>query len=208
MFNKINNKKVIVAISVVIISILIIIIICSNKDSSEEIIDSFEKNENIVVENTDTQEVEKNIIHITGEVRNTGIVEVNKGARIIDVIEQAGGLTEIADISKVNLAYVVKDAQKIYIPSIYDEAEIEYISTENGDNVIINDNNGGEKNMININTATQTELEELSGIGPSTALKIVNYREENGNFKSIEDIKNVPGIGEAKYNNIKDMIEV
>lgn len=207
MFDKISNKKAIIAVSVVFIAILIIIIICSSKDNSEEIIDIFEDNENIIMENNAEQEEEKNVIHIVGEVKITGIVEVSKGARIVDVIEQAGGLTEIADISKVNLAYVVKDAQKIYIPSIYDEAEIEYISTENGDNVIINDYEG-DKNMVNLNTATQTELEGLSGIGPSTALKIVNYREENGKFKSIEDIKNVPGIGEAKFNSIKDMIEI
>ena len=65
-----------------------------------------------------------------------------------------------------------------------------------------------EFNMININTATQTELEQLPGIGPSTALKIINYREENKKFNSIEEIKEVPGIGDAKFNNIKDMIEV
>lgn len=207
MVDKIKNKKVIIIGAIVITVSLLIIIICSNKDNKEELIDSFEE-KNVVVENTETPEVEKNMIHITGEVRNTGIVEVNKGARIIDVIEKAGGLTEIADISKVNLAYIVKDAQKIYIPSIYDEENIEYISTESGNNVIINDNIEGGKSMVNINTATQTELEQLSGIGPSTALKIINYREENGKFKSIEDIKNVPGIGDSKFSSIKDMIEV
>ena len=127
---------------------------------------------------------------------------------MIDAIEVAGGVTEEADISKINLAYVVKDAQKIYIPSIYDEKDIEYITTENGDNVIIEDNNKRESEMVNINTATQTELETLPGIGPSTALKIINYREDNGKFNSIEEIKQVPGIGDSKFNNIKDMIKV
>ena len=59
---------------------------------------------------------------------------------------------------------------------------------------------------ININKATQTQLETLPGIGPSTALKIINYRNENGNFKNVEDLKNVSGIGESKYKNIKDLI--
>ena len=60
--------------------------------------------------------------------------------------------------------------------------------------------------LVNINSATQTDLESLPGIGPSTAIKIINYRNENGKFKSIEDLKNVSGIGEAKFNNIKKYV--
>ena len=141
-------------------------------------------------------------------MQKQGIVEVKEGARIVDVIEAADGVTEEADITKVNLAYVVKDAQKIYIPSIYDEEEIEYITMDNGENVIVEDKDGGKNNMININTATQTELEQLPGIGPSTALKIIDYREKNKKFNSIDEIKQVQGIGDAKFNNIKDMIEI
>lgn len=147
------------------------------------------------------------IVHITGEIKKEGIVEVKQGDRIVDVIERAGGVTKEADLSKVNLAYKVSDGQKIYIPSI-NEAEIEtqeYITEEAGKDIIIE----GQKNStkkVNINSATQTELETLSGIGPSTALKIINYRNENGKFKSIEDIKSVPGIGDSKFENIKEYI--
>lgn len=149
------------------------------------------------------------IVHITGEIKKEGIVEVKQGDRIVDVIEGAGGVTEEADLSKVNLAYKVSDGQKIYIPSINEtetktETE-EYITEGAGKDIIIE----GEKNStekVNINSAAQTELETLSGIGPSTALKIINYRNENGKFKSIEDIKNVPGIGDLKFENIKEYI--
>ncbi len=207
MFNKIYNKKIILIAVAMFAVIVTIIFLCNTKEDKIEIIEEFEEEEN-----TDTQQeqasTEKNVVHITGCVRNTGIVEVDKGARIADVIEVAGGVTEEADISKVNLAYIVKDAQKIYIPSIYDKEEIEYITFNNGDNIIIKDSSEGVSEMVNLNTATQAELEKLPGIGPSTALKIINYREKNGKFKTIENIKQVPGIGDAKFNNIKEMIEV
>ena len=147
---------------------------------------------------------EEIIIHITGEVESQGIVKIKKDSRIADVIEKAGGVTAEADLSKINLAYQVKDGQKIYIPNINDKDAQEYITEEAGINVIIEDKENGSK--VNINTATQTELETLSGVGPSTALKIINYRKENGEFKKIEDIKNVPGIGEAKFEGLKEEI--
>jgi len=104
---------------------------------------------------------------------------------------------------------------KIYIPNKKEEIndnfykeEIEYISKGSGDNVVERkeEQNKEENILVNINEATQTELETLPGIGPSTALKIIKYREENGNYSSIEDIKNVNGIGDSKFNNIKDLI--
>lgn len=147
---------------------------------------------------------EEIIVHITGEVKNEGIIKMKRDSRLADVIEEAGGTTEEADLSKVNLAYQVKDGQKIHIPNIKDKEIQEYITEEAGDSIIIEEKES--KSKVNINTATQTELETLSGIGPSTALKIINYREENGKFKKIEDIKNVPGIGEAKFENIKEEI--
>lgn len=153
-------------------------------------------------------EKEKNIIiHITGSVKNQGIVEVEQGSRISDAIDAAGGATKEADLSKINLAYIVQDGQKIYVPNINDKEEVDTITQDAGDNVIKGADNIKEQ-KININTASQTELETLSGIGPSTALKIINYRIENGNFKKIEDIKNVPGIGDAKFESIKESISV
>jgi len=161
-------------------------------------------------------EQKKIVIHIDGEVVNGGVYELNEGSRIVDAVNIAGGLTENADVSNINLAYILSDEMKIYIPNKnerekegnYYEENREYISNGSGDNVIERDKeeSKGENVLININKATQTELETLPGIGPSTALKIIKYREENGNYSSIEDIKNVSGIGDSKFNNIKDLI--
>lgn len=205
MLDKIKNKKLIIIILIIFV-IILFVFFNNNQNDEVEIIEQTENEvDTSVMENKGVNRI---IVHITGCVKKQGIVELDEGARIIDVIEAAGGVTEEADITKVNLAYIVKDAQKIYIPSIYDKQDVEYITSNNGENVIVENKYEGENNMININTATQTELETLSGIGPSTALKIINYREEHGKFKSIEEIKEVPGIGDAKYDNIKDMIEI
>jgi len=151
------------------------------------------------------------LVHITGEVRNWGVIELEEGSRIIDAVNKAGGFTKDADTSKVNLAYVLSDGVKINIPNKIEEnsaIEKEYIIADSGDNVITEENKMKKSNnsLVNINEATQTELETLPGIGPSIALKIISYREEKGKFSSIEDIKNVSGIGENKFESIKELI--
>ena len=98
----------------------------------------------------------------------------------------------------------MQDGQKVYIPSINDTQVETYIQNDAGDNVIVQDSSSSS--LININSATQSELDSLPGIGPSTASKIIDYRNKNGDFKNIEDLMNVSGIGEAKFNNIRDYI--
>ena len=136
----------------------------------------------------------------------------------------AGGAKEDANLSKINLAYQLEDGQKLYVPNINDKEEIEYITEDVAKNNIVNndgivtdekENNKNKTNiesekkvMVNINKATQAELENLPGIGPAIATRIIEYRKENGKFSSIDDIKNVKGIGDAKYDKIKDSIEV
>lgn len=171
---------------------------------------------------------EKIYVYITGEVNNPGVVLLNSGSRIVDAIEAAGGVTNKANISKVNLVYVLQDGMKVNIPNNTDlknNENFEYITMSSGDekndantgnsSTTITSESSSSKNesafkisIVNINTATQTELETLPGIGPSLALRIVNYRKENGKFSSIEDIKNVSGIGEAKYEDIKNYIKI
>lgn len=158
-------------------------------------------------ENTKTKEDEI-VVHVTGEVENEGIIRVEKDARIADVIEEAGGTTEEADLSQVNLAYTVKDGQKIYIPNVEESIQENYITESAGNGVVIEETENIKHEKVNINTAKQTELETLAGIGPSTALKIINYRTENGEFENIEDIKNVPGIGDSKFEAIKEDISI
>ena len=170
--------------------------------------------ENANVENISIEEeqYDKIMIHIFGCVREEGTVILNEGDRIIDALEAAGGESEDADLNKINLAYVLKDGERLYIPSKSDNENTEYISSNSGDNIIVegagNMNNEEKTSIININTATKEELMSLTGIGESTANKIISYREENGKFNKIEDIKNVPGIGDAKFEAIKDDIKV
>lgn len=205
------NRKQKIAIAVVATIALIFIGYCIISKAGKleyinlETEENYEEEEN-KIEEKEEEKQEYIIVHITGAVEKQGIVEVKKDARISDVIKKAGGITEEADLSKINLAYVVKDGQKIYVPNINDKKDVEYITEKAGEAVI--EEEKGKIEKVNINTATQTELETINGIGPSTALKIINYRTENGKFKKIEDITNVPGIGEAKFKSIKDSITI
>ena len=153
----------------------------------------------------------KIIVHISGAVAKEGIIEVEEDSRISDIIDKAGGLLENSNLDEINLAYKVEDGMKIHIPTneeISKKKEVEvttnqYVYSEKKESKeeIIN-------KKININTATEQELDQLQGIGQSTANKIIKYREENGKFKNIEDIKNVSGIGDAKFDGIRDEITV
>lgn len=179
----------------------------------EFIMYGIDNNQNLCNENNVANESQKDkiIIHIMGEVINEGIVEIPEGARIIDAVNKAGGFSECADTSKINLAYVLKDGQKVIIPSIYDvDKQAELVSSGSGNGIIdeTQSSNDIKNGLVNLNTATKQELQTLPGIGESTAEKIINYRDENGNFNDIDDIKNVSGIGDSKFNSIKDMITV
>ena len=169
----------------------------------------FQEEENSVcvniVENEIIEETKEIAIHITGEVKKAGVIYLKEGARVVDAIEQAGGTTKEADISKINLAYVLQDGQKLYIPNKKDNKVVNYILEYNEQNSSI-DTKSQKNKKININTASKEELQSLSGIGESIANKIIDYRSTNGKCKKIEDIKNVNGIGESKYKNIKDNI--
>ena len=201
-----NKKYIYIFIGgcIIIICIIVCVILESNDKQNDNF--SIEDNALVIEDNTQVEDKEINeiIIHIAGEVNNPGIIKIKEGSRIIDVVEKAGGFTNDANIDKVNLAYVVKDEQKIVIPNINDKDDEQSIVDENNDFIVSDNGNNGS--LVNINTATQSELESLTGIGPSMASKIIDYREQNGKFKSKEDIKNVPGIGNSKYEAIKEEI--
>ena len=214
MLDNLTKKQKIIVIAIAGIVAIAIMYFIYNKNQVKEDINI--ENE-ILVNNVSTNENNTNddivIIHITGSVKNPGIVKLKEGSRIEDAIEAAGGLTENADITKVNLAYVVEDGTKIKIPSASEEdiGDEDIIDSKSGDNIIIEENTVSSNNStqtININKATEKEFETLPGIGPSLASKIIEYRNQNGKFGSIEDIKNVNGIGDNKYEKIKDLITV
>ena len=157
--------------------------------------------------NENDENKEKNIlVHISGAVLNEGVIELKEGSRITDAIEKAGGLKDDACIKDINLAEVLDDGVKINIPTIEEYNKIKENNGEEKSNNVGQTDNKTKNNVsqtynkslsqnnnkkVNINTATQTELETLPGIGASTALKIINFRIENGKFKSIDDIKKV-----------------
>lgn len=201
-----ENKQKIGIILLAIIAIIGIAtyVLWQTNDNHEEEILTQEQNEIQAEPLQEEEEQETIMIHIMGEVQTPGVVTLPEGARMIDAIHAAGGLTEQADMSQINLVYVLEDGLKIKIPSKDNEM---YITQENGENVILEDPQGKEgTTMININKAKIEELTELPGIGDAMAQRIIEYREENGDFQQIEDIQNVSGIGEAKFEKLKENI--
>ncbi len=204
-----KQKTAIIIAGVIVVGIFIFYMTTKTRDYDYSVINEAIEDETNDKENE--EKVEENIseiiIHVTGAVKNEGIVKIKQGDRIVDAIEAAGGLTSEADLTAINLAYALQDGQKIYIPKITDtEEEIAEIEEQKVNVVIDNGESKNTTGKLNINKATIEELMSLSGIGEATAMKIVEYRTTNGNFKTIEDIKNVSGIGNAKYESIKDYI--
>ena len=145
-------------------------------------------------------------VDVGGAVKHPMLAELKSGSRVEDAIEAAGGLKDDADLSQINRAAILNDGEKIYIPAEGEEAAAAGSSgttTDAGQDIP-----GISSGRININTADETLLQQLTGVGPVTAQKIIDYREENGNFKSIEDLKNVSGIGDKTFEKTKDDITI
>lgn len=203
-----------IKVIIIVCSIIVVVTIGAYiyKNTNEEDDENFLLTEENTIETDSEEPKEENsntiMIHVTGEVTNQGVVILPEGARIVDAIEAAGGETSSADLNKLNLAYVLSDGEKIYVPNRNEENQnIEYITSSGGENVIRGgDNMDSNNGIINLNTATVQELKTLPGIGEALAARIIEYREQNGKFNSVEDIKNVSGIGDSKYDSIKDMI--
>jgi len=208
----------------IVIFILIIIYVITTKNNLEK--NKYNKME--VVNDTVEEELEelsketpKYNIDIKGAVKKPGVYLVDSNLTVNDVINIAGGLNKDADTSLINLAKKIKDEMVIIIYTKEEVKNSNIVNTvikivekecicpniENDGclNTEIKDNitNKEDNKLININTATKEELQTINGIGESKANNIIKYREENGNFNSIEDIKNVEGIGDNLYETIK-----
>ena len=147
-------------------------------------------------------------VHMIGEVNDPGVVKLKVGSRIIDAINAAGGATEYAELSKINLAYVLEDGLQVNVPNYNTSEDDEIIRSDAGESILSSGDtsDNSKQGKVNINTATAEKLQTVPGIGAATAQKIINYRTENGKFNGLEEIKNVPGIGDAKYENMKSYI--
>lgn len=176
-----NFKYISVLIAFIVLTILGYFLL---KDKTESVIETNSTEEDFI------------FVHIEGEVENPGLAKIQYGTRLYELIEKVGGATANADLSRINLSSIISDEQKIVIPA-------KIISSESDESP---ENQNTENSLVNINTANKEKLMTLSGVGESTAEKIIKYRENNGYFNTIEDIMNVQGIGESKFNNIKDDI--
>lgn len=205
-----KNKNKTMFIVVVIAVLFFIAYFQQNFKSEAEFqsLNDLSLKESSISSGSNNQKKARVIVHLSGAVQNPGVYKLNKKDRLIDLIKAAGGLTKNADLDKINLAEKLFDGQKLVIPSRLKLQELsnsnikpknkltnQHYSLENNDN-----------NYLDVNQASQTELEKLSGIGPSKAAAIVKYRSENGNFAEKEDLLKISGIGPKTLANIEDEI--
>ena len=195
-----EHKEVLKKAGIVVLVIVLGLVVSIFKNGGQE-----EANAQAEEATVSTEETAAMIyVDVGGEVKNPSVVELPDGSRVTDAITAAGGLTEQADLTDINRAAFVSDGE-IYIPSQVSELEDDGLSVgEGGGGGTAKSSDG----RININTADSTQLQELTGVGPATAEKIIDYRKQNGRFQSIEDIKNVSGIGDKTYEKLKDHIKV
>jgi competence protein ComEA len=145
-------------------------------------------------------------VHVLGAVRHPGLFELHDGARVMDAVAAAGGLTESADPAGVNLARIVGDGEQLYVPQ-RGEAQpgAPPGATQNG---ALAGGAGTPAGRLNLNSATVADLDTLPRIGPALAQRIIDYRDANGRFGSVDDLRSVTGIGEKTFEGLKDLVTV
>jgi competence protein ComEA len=143
------------------------------------------------------------LVHVAGAVRRPGLVRLEAGARVADAIRAAGGAASGADVSALNLAAVVADADKVYVPK-RGEAQPEAVA--GGGAALGPTSAGAAGSPVDLNAAGAAELDALPGIGPVLAQRIVDYRTSNGRFASVDDLRQVEGIGPKKFEQLKPLL--
>ncbi len=147
------------------------------------------------------------VVYISGAVNKPGMYSIDNGTRVLDAINIAGGFTQDADLNKVNVAKQIKDGMHIAVPLIKDKQVANHTSrtgaSSNANSSLAPSNTQIKvADKININTADKSELEQLPGIGPVIADKIIEFRQTNGSFKTLRELEKVSGIGPSKYKQI------
>lgn len=171
-----------------IMSMLLCFVSCDSKENEEISLESVD----VQAEETTTDSGDDIFVYVCGAVNREGVYQLPSGSRIYEAVEMAGGFREDAATAEVNQAEVLEDEARLYVPTI-----AETIAQQ-----------GEEDGKINLNKATKEELMTLPGVGASRAESIIQYRNENGGFKSIEDIMQISGIKEGLFEKIKDLIKV
>ena len=204
-----NKHKKILILGILCMFMCMVFFGCSSKDTksyiTSDLASEVNNSQTDEVHDTQNNDVEMDApkenstplcIYVCGEVENSGVYRLKDGSRVADAIEAAGGFKEGAAREYWNLAELLTDGKMIFIPTEEEASEMLEVYIEESDG------------NIDINTATVSELTELSGIGQSKAEAIVEYRTKNGNFSSVDELTNVPGIGESTLDKIRDYIKV
>ncbi len=139
------------------------------------------------------------VVHVAGAVRNAGVYRLRAGARVNDAVARAGGATPRADLSQVNLAAKVEDGRQVLVPRRVATPPAAPTGTAAP---------GQPTAPVSLNTATLEQLDTLPGVGPATAQKIVDYREQHGGFGSVDELGEVPGIGDVRLAALRDLVRV
>lgn len=216
-----KKKLFLITGGVILLTIFVAFYYVFNK--SDEVLDDFDSNVISTTLLASERVQDKIFVDVKGAVKKPGVYEMNSSDRVVDAIKMAGGLKSNASTNNINLSKVVSNEMVIYV---FTKSEIttkavsevpckcETITVNNcADNDASTDNKEGAEtstsdNRVNINKASKEELMKLKGLGESKADAIITYRTNNGDFKTIEDIKNVSGIGDALFDKIKDFITV
>ena len=180
--------------SLLILLVLVIAVVCGtmygyHREQNAIALDSA-VSEHVEVQRTVT-------VYVCGEVKKPGLVTLTEGQRVADAVNAVGGVIETADIDRINMATLLTDGMQVRVP-------LRIGGTDERSNPAGKNADG----KINLNTASEKELQELPGIGPAMSARIVEYREEHGDFQNIEDVKNVRGIGNAKFEKMKDKVTI
>lgn len=217
---------IIIAALLFLIGIWYVSVIFDGKKALEDVFYETETTTLVTTEtSTETEtETEKQEIkvYITGEIKKPGVYSANDRDRICDIVEKAGGFTEKADSESINMAAYINDEEHIVVANI-DDKNNDYENQDNNEDKVTKikiessiqgsikssiQKNNNKLNKIDINKASAEELKTIKGIGDVLSQNIIEYREKNGPFKSIEEIKNVSRIGNKLFEKIKDFIKV
>lgn len=203
-----KNKSKTIIIVVLIVALVFIAYSQKNlkNESDFKSLNDLSLKESSIASKSNNKKATKVIVHLSGAVKNPGVYKLTESDRLIDLIKAAGGLTTKADLDQINLAEKLFDGQKLKIPSLLKLKETSNLKTKNK---VINQNYSSkntDSKYLNINRASQAELESLSGIGPAKAATIIKYRSDNGPFAQKKDLLKISGIGPKTLANIEDEI--
>lgn len=201
-------RKILFKLTGVLLGTLLVVCLVGCGNSTAYYVDSTEKenteisqSQNTAEETSQTQSI---YVYVCGQIVHPGVYTLPEGSRVCDVFELAGGFTSEAAIDYWNQARLLVDGEMIYVPTAEEVKDRQLKGDGTGSLSVDTEND----NKVNINTASKEELMTIPGIGESKALAILLYRQENGPFSSIEEIKNVAGIKDGVYSKMKDYIKI